>query len=69
MDDLKKLKHLLRHWKEHNDEHAETYRQWAEKASAIGKSELSKALGNLYYETKRLNTLFDDVLKATEEKN
>jgi hypothetical protein len=28
MDDLQKLKHLIGHWKEHNDEHAQTYLEW-----------------------------------------
>jgi hypothetical protein len=64
MDDLQKLKHLLHHWKEHNNEHAETYRDWAEKASSIGNEELSKILGNLYHETKKLNGLFEEAMKA-----
>lgn len=66
MDDLQRLKHLLHHWKGHNDEHAETYRQWAEKASTLGRDELSKTLRNLYYETKKLNMLFEDAMKAID---
>jgi len=66
MDDLQKLKHLLHHWKEHNDEHAETYRQWAEKASDLGKDDLSKTLGNLYYEAKKLNVLFGEAMRAID---
>lgn len=64
MDDLSKLRHLLEHWKEHNDEHAETYRQWAEKAAALGNKELSDVLGKLYHEAKKLNGLFEEAKKA-----
>lgn len=31
-----KLAHLLHHWIEHNDDHAGTYREWAERAEAEG---------------------------------
>jgi hypothetical protein len=64
MNELEKLKHLLHHWKEHNDEHAETYRQWAEKASLMGNKDLAGALECLYRKTKELDTCFDKALKA-----
>ncbi len=67
MDDLQKLKHLLHHWKEHNDEHAETYRDWAEKASSLGNEELSKVLDNLYHETKKLNGLFEEAMRKIDK--
>ncbi len=59
MDELEKLKTLLHHWMEHNDEHAEAYRDWAKKASSLGNEELSKILDLLYHETKRLNRLIE----------
>jgi len=31
-----KLAHLLHHWIEHNEAHAATYREWAERAEAEG---------------------------------
>jgi hypothetical protein len=66
MDELEKLKRLLHHWKEHNDEHAETYRQWDEKAEAMGNKELSNILSRLCDETKKLNRLFEDAMKAID---
>ncbi len=36
MDDLKKLAVLLPHWSEHNAEHAEEFREWAQRAEAAG---------------------------------
>lgn len=66
MNELDKLKHLLHHWKEHNDEHAETYRQWAEKASSLGNKELSKLLDKLYNETKNMNGLFEEAMEKID---
>ena len=65
MNELEKLKVLLHHWMEHNNEHADSYRDWAEKASSLGNEELAKALRRLYEETKRLNGLFAEALKKT----
>ena len=42
MSDKDKLTKLLEHWVGHNDDHANNYRQWAEKATAMG---LSSAAG------------------------
>ncbi|GER92458.1 hypothetical protein A45J_0174 [hot springs metagenome] len=66
MDDLQKLKHLLRHWMEHNDEHAETYRNWVEKVSSLGNKELSEILGQLYHQTKKMNELFEEAIKKID---
>lgn len=65
MDELKKLKKLLNYWMEHNDEHAEVYRNWAEKASSLGKEELSEIFEKLYRKTKKLNSLFKKAIKVS----
>ncbi len=67
MNELDKLKHLLHHWKEHNDEHAETYRTWAEKAATLDNEELSKILDKLYHETKKMNGLFEEATRKIEQ--
>ena len=36
MDDIGKLRVLLPHWMEHNEEHAAEFAGWAEKAAAAG---------------------------------
>ena len=36
MTDLQKLRVLLPHWVEHNAEHAAEFREWAERARAVG---------------------------------
>lgn len=34
--DMEKLEILLKHWVEHNEEHAGEFEEWAEKAKALG---------------------------------
>ncbi|MEW5744216.1 MAG: ABC transporter ATP-binding protein [Nitrospirota bacterium] len=63
MNDLDKLKHLLHHWREHNDEHAQTYKDWADKALGLGNKELSEVLERLYQDTKRMSALFDQATR------
>ena len=60
MNELEKLKKLLRHWKKHNEEHAETYREWAEKASSLGSGDLSEILTRLSQGTRELTGLFEE---------
>ena len=43
MDDLQKLRILVPHWIEHNGEHAEEFREWAEKAGDVGGDVLAAA--------------------------
>ncbi len=59
MDDLQKLKHLIGHWKEHNEEHANTYIEWSKKMEAAGKGDLAAVLKELADGTTRLGALFD----------
>jgi hypothetical protein len=59
MNELEKLKSLLSHWQEHNDEHAETYRDWSKKTADLGNKELADILGDLHKRTKELNELFE----------
>jgi hypothetical protein len=63
VNEREKLRHLLHHWMEHNQEHAGVYGEWAEKASASGDRELSTILSRLHNETEKLNKLFEEALK------
>ncbi len=66
VDDLEKLKMLLHHWLEHNNEHALLYRNWAAKASSSGNRRLADLLEKLCQETEKLNELFEKAIKAAE---
>jgi hypothetical protein len=43
-DDLAKLRILLPHWIEHNDEHAASFRGWTERAREIGLEAVAKQM-------------------------
>jgi len=43
-EDLRKLLAMLDHWIEHGDSHADSYREWAEKAVAAGEDEVSREI-------------------------
>lgn len=62
MTDLEKLKHLLKHWSEHNETHIQTYTEWAGKAESLGKEEVSKLLNQIAEETKRIDELLRKAL-------
>jgi len=62
MKDLEKLEKLLHHWRTHNDEHAEVYREWAGKTSSLGREDLSTILSTLYSEAKKLDRLFKEAI-------
>ena len=63
MTEIDKLKHLLKHWLDHNDAHIETYNEWASKAESLGEKELSEILNQIAEDSKKLNGLFDKALK------
>ncbi len=68
MTDLEKLKKLLEHWAEHNEEHVSTYLEWAEKADASGEKELYKILREIAENTKKMDGLFEKAKKIIESK-
>lgn len=43
-DDLAKLRILLPHWIEHNDEHAGSFREWAGRARGMGLEAVAKQI-------------------------
>ncbi|MBL7063966.1 MAG: hypothetical protein ISS49_07115 [Anaerolineae bacterium] len=44
-DDLTKLRALLPHWIEHNEEHAASFEGWAAKARVLGQEETAQRIG------------------------
>ncbi len=66
MDEIQKLKILLPHWMEHNDEHAKTYKEWAERMSCLGKKEFAEALEAIHRESQKLRRAFEDALRVID---
>jgi len=64
MDEKGKLKVVLEHWIEHNQEHSEEFRQWAGKANALGE----KVVGdNILGAVKHLEEANDFLNKALQK--
>lgn len=61
--DIEKLKKLLEHWAEHNEEHAKTYLEWSGKAEKSGNKELYNILKEIAENTKKLDGLFEKAKK------
>ena len=66
MDDLEKLKRLLPHWMKHNDEHVNTYKDWADKMSSLGKEELAEVLEAIHQESQKLRGLFEEAIRVVD---
>jgi hypothetical protein len=64
MDEIEKLKKLLPHWTEHNNQHADSYRRWALKVSELGNERLAEVLERLYKKTKELNDILEEAMKS-----
>ncbi len=58
MTDLEKIKHLLKHWLEHNEAHVSNYKEWASKAETLGEHELSHIIKQIADSSENLNELF-----------
>ena len=63
MDDIEKLRHQLEHWLEHNDGHINSYADWAERAQAMGQTELAGILREIAADSGKLNALFSRAIE------
>jgi hypothetical protein len=62
MDNLDKLRILLPHWIEHNDEHADEFTGWADKALAEGQGHLSACIQAAAQKLREANSALRDGL-------
>ncbi len=62
--EMEKLKILLDHWIEHNKEHGEEFREWAEKARALGEAVVQQ---DMLDAAQHMNKASESLLKALEE--
>jgi len=65
-DDLAKLCILLPHWIEHNEEHAERFREWAEKAREMGLEEVARRMEEAVERMGDCSAALVEALKALE---
>ena len=62
-----KLEKLLEHWKHHNEDHASTYYEWAEKAGVQQMPEISALLKEVADMTIAINTKFDNAAEILKK--
>jgi len=67
MEDREKLKHLLKHWAEHNDEHVAEFRQWAVQARDIDEAAVSDEIMAAANQLEKANEFLDRASKALGE--
>jgi nickel/cobalt exporter len=67
MDEKAKLKKLLNYWVEHNREHSEEFREWADKAKAMGETEVAGEMLEAVREMDKASELLLQSLKRLEE--
>ena len=58
---------LLEHWIKHNEDHADSYRDWAKKAQAHGMTDVGALLGEVAELTANITGKFEKTLKTLEK--
>jgi len=62
-----KMIKLLEHWIKHNDDHADSYRDWAQKAQANGMPDAGVLLGEVAEMTADITGKFKETLAAMKK--
>jgi beta-glucosidase/6-phospho-beta-glucosidase/beta-galactosidase len=58
-----KLKVLLQYWIAHNQDHSVEFKEWAEKAGAMGEAEVAAKIGQAVEQMDKATALFTRSLK------
>lgn len=66
-DKLAKLHILLPHWIGHNEEHAESFREWAGEAREMGLEKVARRIEEAVERMEACNEALSAALKALEE--
>ena len=61
-----KMIKLLKHWIKHNDEHAETYRDWSQKAKQKEMNDTASLLDEAAEMTDRISKIFAQAAKSVQ---
>lgn len=66
-DDLAKLRILLPHWIEHNEEHTGSFRKWAGRAREMGLKEVARRIEEAMGQMEACNEVLAAAQRALEE--
>jgi len=64
--DGEKLKTMVRHWINHNEDHARSYRDWAARARAAGREEAARILEEVAAATGTQNEQLQRILTLSD---
>jgi nickel/cobalt exporter len=62
-----KLKTLLDYWVEHNQEHSQEFKEWVDKARALGEKEVADELLLASQEMDKVSEILSKTLKRLQE--
>ena len=68
VDERAKLMTLLNYWIEHNKEHSQEFREWADKAKEMGEAEARKAMLQAAQEMDKASEILSGVIRRLERK-
>jgi hypothetical protein len=66
-DERAKLRALLHYWVEHNREHGQEFREWADKARNFGEAEIAAEILQAARDMDKASQLLSKSLKRLEE--
>jgi len=66
-EEMAKLRTLLNYWVEHNREHSQEFREWADKAKAFGEIEVADEMLQAAEGMDKASQLLSQSLKRLEE--
>lgn len=67
-DERAKLRTLLHYWIEHNQEHAQEFKEWAGRAEGFGEAEISRNILEAAQEMDKAGEILSQVLRRLEGK-
>ena len=67
-DEMVKLKTLLTYWMEHNSEHSQEFREWADKVKEFGEAGAGEEILQAAQELDKASELLARALRRLEEK-
>ncbi len=62
-----KLRTLLNYWIEHNNEHSQEFREWADKAKAFGEAKAGEEMVQAAQEMNKASKFLSQALRRLEE--
>ncbi|MFC1941608.1 hypothetical protein ACFLWU_00105 [Chloroflexota bacterium] len=66
-DEITKLRILLNYWMEHNQEHSQEFKEWADKAKVMGEGQVAEEILQAAEAMDKAGGLLSQSLKRLEE--